>query len=304
MKRQIKVTVTFLLSAFLLANLCMAQTSYSSMEYELDDYVKGKNCDFGIAVIVDGNEVISLNGMRKYPMLSVYKFPQAVSVIDYCLMKQMSVSDSVDIMAEELKENTYSPMLKRYGKKNLRLPISELLEYSVAQSDNNACDILFRIIGGVKVSDDYIKSLNIHDIEIKYTEDEMHRDVNLCYDNSSTPLDMARFVELFHTDLRYRSGEMNFLSEIMEKCQTGTDRLPAPFGGTEVVCGHKTGTGDKNDKGEIIGINDVGYVYLPDGRRYVIVVFIRDSHYDMATTSRFIGDISSIVYRNILKMDN
>lgn len=300
-----KKIYSIFISFFLLVNFCSsAETSLRSMENELRDYVKGKMCDFGIAVIVDGHEEVSVNGSRKYPMLSVYKFPQAVAVIDYCIRKHMSVSDSVDIMAEELKENTYSPMLWRYGKKNLRLPLSELLEYSVGQSDNNACDILFRIIGGTKVSDDYIKSLGIREIEIKYTEDEMHSDVNRCYDNSSTPMAMARFTELFDSTLCHCSDEMDFLSDIMEKCQTGTDRLPAPFGGTAVVCGHKTGTGDKNGKGEIIGINDVGYVYLPDGRRYVIAVFIRDSHYDMATTSRFIGDISKIVYKNILRRDN
>ena len=45
--------------------------------------------------------------------------------------------------------------------------------------------------------------------------------------------------------------------------------------------------------------NDAGYVFLPDGRRYTITVFVEDSGYDMARTSALIAEISGIVYRHI-----
>ena len=83
----------------------------------------------------------------------------------------------------------------------------------------------------------------------------------------------------------------------MIECETGKDRLPAPLPESEVKIGHKTGTSDKNDRGEYIGINDIGFVILPDGNRYVVAVFVKDSKENMETNAKIISDISAAVYR-------
>lgn len=62
------------------------------------------------------------------------------------------------------------------------------------------------------------------------------------------------------------------------------------------LIGHKTGTSDKNSGGEYTGINDIGFVSLPDGRRYTIAVFIKNSREKMSTNIRMIADISAAVY--------
>ena len=61
--------------------------------------------------------------------------------------------------------------------------------------------------------------------------------------------------------------------------------------------GHKTGTGDRNAQGRIIGLNDVGFVVLPGGRRYTIAVLVRDSAESDEATARIIADVSEAVYR-------
>ena len=85
----------------------------------------------------------------------------------------------------------------------------------------------------------------------------------------------------------------------MTACRTGLDRLPAPLAGTGAVVGHKTGTGDRNSQGKLIGINDVGFVFLPGGRRYTIAVFVKDSEETPEQTARIIADISAVVYRHV-----
>lgn len=82
----------------------------------------------------------------------------------------------------------------------------------------------------------------------------------------------------------------------MESCETGKDRLAKPLANTNTVIGHKTGTGDINEEGRIIAVNDVGYVRTPEGRHYIIVVFISDSAYNLSYTSELIAEISSIIY--------
>lgn len=38
----------------------------------------------------------------------------------------------------------------------------------------------------------------------------------------------------------------------MIECETGKDRLPAPLPESEVKIGHKTGTSDKNERGNTL----------------------------------------------------
>ncbi len=63
---------------------------------------------------------------------------------------------------------------------------------------------------------------------------------------------------------------------------------------TGAVIGNKTGTGFASD-GLPLGINDVGFVRLPNQRSYAIAVFIRSSQVDMEATENMIGGISAIV---------
>ena len=45
------------------------------------------------------------------------------------------------------------------------------------------------------------------------------------------------------------------------------------------------------------GINDIGFVILPDGSRYVVAVFVKDSKENMETNAKIISDISAAIYR-------
>lgn len=63
-----------------------------------------------------------------------------------------------------------------------------------------------------------------------------------------------------------------------------------------MVIGHKTGTGDRNVKGEIIGINDAGFVILPNGKHYVIAALIKNYPGPMQDAENLIAKISAAVY--------
>lgn len=277
---------------------CSATKNYSRLQKELDAYVIGKDARIGVAVIFDGKDTVQVNGNRDFPMLSVYKFPEAIAVADYCTKNGLDLDGMVSISADEIKPDTWSPMREKYGIIDLRLSLREVLTYSLAKSDNNACDILFHLIGGPGVADSIMKSMGNADIVIGSTEDEMHKDVYLCYQNRATPIAMARLFDAF-----YRQGHchgnpiMEEIGKIMIDCQTGQNRLPKPLQNTNAIIGHKTGTGDKNSQDRIIGINDAGYVFLTDIHGYSIAVFIADSAYDMEATEKMIADISEIVFK-------
>ena len=285
---------------FLLVLPIVIKAEQKGLEEQLRKVIANKKAQIGIAVIINGKDTITINNDKHYPMMSVFKLHQALAVADYCQKHGLSFNTPIYIHKADLKPDTYSPLRDQYPDGDISLPIKKLLEYTLHLSDNNACDILFQQTGGTQATDNYIRTnLGIRHFAIKVNEDEMHQDKNKCYQNWSTPLETARVIELLLTTRLFDEKYQEFIKETMISCQTGKDRLPSPLKGTKAIIGHKTGTGDRNDKGQIIGMNDVGFVYLPDGQSYTIAVFIKDSEESEAATARIIADISKTVYRHV-----
>lgn len=283
-----------MLSAFAIGN--------KTIEDALTDYAVGKDARIGIAVIINGNDTVSVNGERDFPMMSVSKFPLALTIAHWIDAHGMSLNDSITFSEAALHENTYSPMLKKYGKSRNIMSIRELLEWSLVDSDNNAADILLNYIGGTSGATSIMRQIGLSDdIVIGASEDDMHRDPYLSYLNRTTPLAMAQLFDRFNSEIRKMSQTYSDISAMLEQCHTGLDRLAEPLLTTNVTIGHKTGTGFPTPEGRISAINDCGYVNMPNGMRYSIAVFVADSGYDMAATSAIIADISKIVWKEMIK---
>ena len=101
----------------------------------------------------------------------------------------------------------------------------------------------------------------------------MHRDLRLCYQNWTSPLDAAKLLDLFVSRPLFTEPHQTFIKQTMIECETGKDRLAQPLEATDAIIGHKTGTGDLNARWQLIGTNDIGFVFLPDEERYTIAVF-------------------------------
>lgn len=295
--KRLLVSILYLasmLSAFAIGN--------KTIEDALKDYAVGKDARIGIAVIINGNDTVSVNGERDFPMMSVSKFPLALTIAHWIDAHGMSLNDSITFSETALHENTYSPMLKKYGKCRNIMSIRELLEWSLVDSDNNAADILLNYIGGTSGATSIMRQIGLSDdIVIGASEDDMHRDPYLSYLNRTTPLAMAQLFDRFNSEIRKISQAYSEISAMLEQCRTGLDRLAEPLLTTNATIGHKTGTGFPTPEGRISAINDCGYVNMPNGMRYSIAVFVADSGYDMAATSAIIADISKIVWKEMIK---
>lgn len=275
----------------------MAQEKREGLEKQLKEVIAGKKAQIGVAVIINGKDTIALNNDDRYPMMSVFKFHQALAVAHYLEQKGLPLTTPVYVRKSDLRPNTYSPLRDKYPEGELNISIQDLLVYTLQWSDNNACDILFDYTEGVKKTDAYIRSLGLTNFSIAATEDDMHRDLQLCYENWTTPLDAAQLLELFITRPIWADTYQTFIKRTMIECETGKDRLPKPLLGTQAIIGHKTGTGNYNAKGQLIGTNDIGFVLLPDGQRYTIAVFVKDSEESGQTTTQIIADVSKVVYQ-------
>lgn len=290
---------SFIVLLCLMPSLLFARQN--RLEAQLKQAVKDKKGEIGIAVIIDGKDTVTVNNEIHYPLMSVFKFHQALALADYMEKRKQPLETRLPIEKADLKPDTYSPLRDRYPQGGIEMSIADLLRYTLQQSDNNACDILFAYQGGPDAVNGYIRSLGIRECAITATEDEMHQDLDLCYRNWTTPLAAAELLEIFHKKPLFGKAYKDFIYRTMVECRTGQDRLVAPLLDKKAIVSHKTGTGDRNAEGRQIGCNDIGFVLLPDGRTYSIAVFVKDSEESNQANSKIIADISRIVYEYVMQ---
>ena len=292
-----KTYLTILLSIF----FTFPAKAYPALREQIQHIIGNAEAEIGVAVIINGKDTLTFNNEAHYPLMSVMKYHQALAVAHYLDQRDLPLSTHIRIEKQDLRPDTYSPLRDKYPNGGISLSIGELLTYTLQLSDNNACDILFEYIGGTASANQYLQTLGIEGFSISATENDMHQNPERCYENWSTPLSAARFMDsLIAGTLPIDTAYTRFIQETLLSCQTGKTRLPSPLQGTDARIGHKTGTSDQNEKGEWIGINDVGFILLPDGKRYTVAVLVKHSKLSYEETERIIADISTLIYQAYL----
>lgn len=251
----------------------------------------------GVAFVSDSDTVTVNNGQR-FPMMSVFKLHQALAVMHRLDSLGWSPDSLLFISATELDRNTWSPMLKKYDDKYFRISIADLVHYSLTVSDNNASNILFTHIISPQETDVFLKSIaDDRTFDIRYAESDMKAIHSLSYANSTTTLSAALLLrQVFKTEIVGQAGQ-DIIKEALVSVTTGQDRLGAILSDDSgIFFAHKTGSGYRNETGELIAHNDVGYFSFPDGHDYSLAVFIKDFRGSETEASAVIADISRCVY--------
>ena len=288
----------FLLLALVLTAAAPASAE-GNLKTQLQKIIAGADARVGVAVIADG-DTLTVNGSPDYPLMSVMKLHQAVAVARILEERGLPLTSTVHIYVQDLKAGTWSPLRDARPGGGFDMSVAELLRYTLQQSDNNACDILFDRFAAPEHVDSIIRSMGFRDFRIAATEDEMHRDLKKCRENVSSPLSAADLMDrLASGTLPLGKEYADFIRSTLLECRTGLNRLPLPLEGSGALIGHKTGTSDREADGSWTGINDVGFVLLPDGRSYTLAVFISDSALGMEENEKLIADISGAVYSEL-----
>jgi len=265
------------------------------LETQLNTIIQSKNATIGIAVQGPGDKnAVIINGDHRFPMQSVYKFPLALAVLKKVDEGKLALNQKIKITKADLLP-TYSPMRDKYPQGGVELSLADIISYSVSLSDNNACDILFRLIGGTAVADQYVKNLGVKNMSIATTEEEAGKRWDVQYSNYSTPGAMLQVVELFRQGKLLSATSNAFLNKVMTATSTGTKRLKGQLPAHALVA-HKTGTSGTNKEKLTPATNDAGIVTGSDQRSFSIVVFVSDSKETTATNEAIIAEISKCVW--------
>jgi len=276
----------------LISSFTFAQKSV--LAQKVDSIVKGKKATVGVSVLgfEDGFKY-NKNATTKLPMLSVFKFHIATAVLDLVDKGKLSLDQKILIKKSDLLENTWSPIREKYPNGNVELPLSEIINYTVAWSDNNGCDVLLRLIGGMQVVQKFMDSKGVKDFQIKHNEEQMHKGAKYLYENYTTTNSLSQLYKKFYDGKILSEKSTKFLYDIMLNTSTGGNKLKEQLPKQSIA--HKTGSSGK-DGDLTIAENDSGIVTLPNGKHYAIVVFISNSTETDDVNCKMISDISKAVW--------
>lgn len=267
---------------------------------KIQKIIQGKDATVGVALIVDGKDTLTINNNFRYPTQSVYKFHLALAVLDYLNKNNLTLDHQVYVKKSDLLPNTHSPLRDDYPQGEMYLSVADIIRYTVSKSDNNGCDIQFRLVGGTAEVDKYIRGLGLSEFAIAATEEEMHGPWDVQYTNWSTPYTAAQALEIFRTQDILPQPFHDFLWDALVGTTTGGNKIKALLPEGTLVA-HKTGSSYRNAEGLNAAENDIAIIQLPDGRYYSLVVFVADSMESFDLNCGIIAQISKAVYDSLVE---
>lgn len=286
-----------------LFTFCASSLPAQSFELRqnIEKIIASKKANVGVSIYSIGNkDTLSINGDAHFPLQSVFKFHIALAVLHEVDKGKLSLSQNIFIKKSDLLPDTWSPIREKYPNGNVSLPLSEILKYTVAQSDNNGCDILLRLIGGTETVNNFIHSIGIKDVSIKATEEEMHKAWDVQFSNWTTTKAATQLLHKFYRGEILSKKSFNYLWNVMAQTSTGAARIKGQLPKGTIVA-HKTGTSDTNREGVTAAVNDIGIVKLPNGTYFIISVFVSNSKENETVNDKIIADITKVTWDYFIK---
>ncbi len=154
-----------------------------TLRNEIMKNISSKKATVGLSICGENeNDTLTINGAEHLPMQSVFKFHIALVVLSEIDKGKFKLNQKIKISKQELLPDTWSPIREKYPN-GTTLKLSEILKYTVAESDNNGCDLLVRLLGGINKVNSYFENQNIKEISIKANEEEMHKSWEIQFTN-------------------------------------------------------------------------------------------------------------------------
>ena len=287
----------FLISSILFSifiTSAFAQTD--SLRNRIKKIITTKKADIGVAIYgFENKDTLSINENKHFPMQSVFKFHIALAVLNEVDKGRLSLDQEVYIKQSDLLPKIWSPLRDDFPNGNIKLRLSEILSYTVSKSDNNGCDILLRLIGGVETVQNYIDSLGLKDFSIQASEEEMAKEWNVQFSNWTTPISSLQLLKKFYDRKILSKTSCDYLWKILVETSTGVHRIKGQLPPNTQVA-HKTGTSDTNKEGLTAAVNDIGIVTLPNGKHFAICVFVSNTLENTETNEKIIADITKLYW--------
>jgi beta-lactamase class A len=247
----------------------------------------------GIAAVhVESGRVVEVGGQRPLALYSVFKLPVAVAILKLVEEGRLRWDQKVRITPAEVvpgsAENT------ALWREPTERTIRELLDLSIAHSDNTSSDKLLELAGGPGAVTRRLAALGLPGITIRRSVREFMAARSRPHENTASALELARLLSRLQKGEILRADTRQALFGPMAAATTGLQRIRAGVpAGTHVL--DKTGSGPGAS-----ATNDVGIVTLPDGNHLAMAVLVSGSKRPVEVQEKLIADVTRAVYEGNL----
>lgn len=259
----------------------------------IDSIISAHEGKVGVGLIA-GRDTLAIGDSLRLPLMSVFKLHIAIAVLD----KGLSPDSVIEMAASDLHPDTWSPLRDSTGIRDISIPVGRLLYYSVCRSDNNACDKLIELAGGIDKVDSCARRLTDKPFELGVTEHSMFMDHSLTYRNWSSPLALCEIMEAVYSGRALGPAETQYLTGLLSDSSTGREKIA---GGVpeEAFLGHKSGLSFRTPEGIRMTSADVAAIRLRDGRTAYLSIVVKDTPETDEETARLFKEIAKAVYTQL-----
>ena len=317
-------------TAILMAQLLLAfstahghSLNNQSVSARIERVAAGSVGRLGVAAQeIQGQEVVAINGHESFVMASSYKVAIATAVLDRVDKGELRLDQLVTVTPDRIIAAD-SVIAEQFVHPGIQLSLANLIEAMITESDNTATDLCMELAGGPAAVTKKLRSIGITDQRVDRPVAEGLRDFyglpapgtasvaaeffknnpaqlavaaqlkpNPAFEkdprDQTTPLAMLQLLLAIDSSKALSPESREFLLGSMSRTRTGAGRLKGLLPkGTPVA--HKTGT--------IGGVaNDVGYITLPDGRRFAVAVYTNSSETPVLDRDRAIAEVARMLY--------
>jgi len=270
-------------------------SNLSTLKEELENEIQVSKGIFAIAFKEIGNEdnIIIINGDEVFHAASTMKTPVMVEVFRQSIIGRFSLDDSI-VVRNEFKSivdgSIYSLDVKDDGDDKIystigqKRKIYDLVYDMITVSSNLATNLLIDLVEPANVTRT-MKEYGLEKIKVlRGVEDIKAYELGL--NNTVTANDLMKLFELIATNKILNEQSCNEMIKILLD-QKFSDKIPK-YLPANVKVAHKTGSISKVE-------HDSGIVFLPDGRKYVLVVLSKELD-DNEKGKETIAKISKLIY--------
>jgi beta-lactamase class A len=286
------------LTILLLAFVTFQVSAQTTLRDKIQQIVSTKNAVVGVSIADKrGKEILSINGDKHFPFQSVFKFHIALYMLSEIDKGRFSLDQKIEISKKQVTTDLYSPIKDKYPE-GATLTIAEIMEYTVSASDNVGCDVLLRLLGGAEKVENYFAKNKFKDISIKINEETQQANWDLQFQNWTTPKAANKVLSAFYSNKKklLSKSSHDFVWKTMRETSTGVNRLKAQLPAGTIIA-HKTGSSGTNKQtGITAAVNDIGVIFLPNGKHFYISVFVTDSKENAETNEKIIADIGKVAW--------
>ncbi|MCS3734140.1 class A beta-lactamase, subclass A2 [Mucilaginibacter dorajii] len=279
--------------AFWVGIAANAQTN--DLRSKIIEIAKESKGTVGVSILnLDTRDTLTYSGHLHLPMQSVMKFSIAITVLHEIDKGNFKLDQLIHIDKSDYWD-TYSPLKDKHPDGNFNSPIRELLSYMVSLSDNVACDVLIKTLGGIDKVDTYIHSIGVQNVTFKATEFQMAQAWGVQYTNWAEVTGLTYLLDVAFKPSFLSPASHAYLWKIMRETSTGPKQIKGLLPPGTVVY-HKTGRSGTNEQGITAATNDIGIITLPNGKHLAIAIFVSDTPVDMTARESIISRIAKAAY--------